>query len=476
MSPYPAGSLRELLVVAIPLVISAGSHAVMMFFDRVFLVKYSNVAFAASLPAGTVIWSMLAVPLGIVAYATTFVAQYHGAGNRLMVRKSVWHALGAAVIFGALLVVLGWPLGSLFESLGHGPEVAAAERAYFEVMLWICPVRIFVAAIAAFFNGRGRTKIVMTGSLIGMVANIGLDWMLIFGCGPIPELGIRGAGIATVLALAINMLFLLGVLIFENRHDRQLWAQAARFDTELAGRMLRFGTPAGFQFLFDIGAITVVVMLVGRISDEALGSTNLAFQLNSMLFIPLIGLSQAVSTIVGHRVGEDTPLLAKRSVRMAMWLGLAWSLPFLVAFVCAPRLVLQSIEVFAPGSLDPYASVMPTLLCFVAAYSVFDLMAAVYCGAIRGAGDTKFALYVFIVVNWGVMVAPLVVLELADANTLFRSWTVITLMIAILGIVFFWRYRSDRWTTMSVIEPDVTAGDAETSDSPVGDVCVSQQV
>lgn len=432
----------------------------MMFFDRLFLARYSDEAFAASLPAGVMIWTLLAVPLGIVAYSTTFVAQYHGAGNRVQVRKSVWQAIGASILFGIGIVLLSTPLVDLFDSLGHTPDVAKEEKIYFSAMVWICPVRIFVAAIAAFFNGRGQTRTVMAGSLVGMVVNVVLDACLIFGLGPCPRLGILGAAIATVVAMIVNAIYLIVVLLFENRDDADLWWQAAVFDRELSFRMLKFGLPQGVQFLFDIGSFTVVVFLVGRISQEALGATNLAFQINSMLFIPLIGLGQAVSTIVGHRVGEEIPEVATRSVRLAMQLGIAWTLPFIVLFIAAPDWTLWPFHQFASESLARYGPQMPVLLWFVAAYSAFDLMAVVYGAAIRGAGDTRFSLWTFLFVNWGVMVLPLVFFESQGTNSLMRSWTVITLTIATLGVVFWLRYRAGKWKSMSVIE-QVVIGDVQ---------------
>lgn len=455
LSVHPPGSFHELLIIAVPLVISAGSHAIMMFFDRLFLARYSDAAFAASLPAGTMLWSLLALPLGIIAYTTTFVSQYHGAGQRLMVRRSVWHATGAAIALGGLQVAAAPLITPLFGWFDHPANVVKQEVIYFEVMIWLCPLRLLVGAFAAFFNGRGRTKVVMYATIAACLLNTLLDAVFIFGMFGLPEMGIRGAALGTVISVGVNAAILVAAMLWENRADVRLWREAAAFDRELAGRMLRFGLPAGFQFLFDIGSFTVVVFLVGRISQEALGATNLAFQLNSLLFVPLIGLGQAVSTIVGHRVGEGDPELAKRSVRMAMYLGLAWTLPFIVVFLAAPEWTLWPIRAFASESLSRYGQQLHTLLWFVAAYSIFDLMALIYGGAIRGAGDTRFSLVVFIAVNWGAMVLPMALLEWTDSNTLLRAWTVVTATIGLLGVVFFARYVGGKWQQMSVIERSV---------------------
>lgn len=447
--------MRELLVIAVPLVISAGSHAIMMFCDRLFLARYSEDAFAASLPASTMVWTLLSVPLGIIAYTTTFVSQYHGAGQRVMVRRSVWHALGAAFVLGGLQVAAAPLIVPVFSWFEHPPSIVAEEVTYFGVMVWLCPLRLIVAAYAAFFNGRGRTKIVMHVTIASCVLNTILDALLIFGLGGFPRLGIAGAAWGTVLSVGFNAAALLVAVLWENRSDHKLWKEAAVLDTELGSRMVRFGFPAGLQFLFDIGSFTIVVFLVGRISQEALGATNLAFQLNSMLFVPLIGLGQAVTTIVGHRVGEGDPQLAKRSVTLSMRLGLAWTIPFIAVFLAAPDWTLWPVREFASESLARYGSEMQILLWYVAAYSLFDLMALVYGGAIRGAGDTRFSLAVFIVINWGFMVLAMVTLESLHANSLYRAWMVITVTIGLLGVVFYYRYLGGKWTSMSVIEKSV---------------------
>ena len=96
----PAGGYRELLAVAIPMVLSFGTQSVMHVVDRVFMTWYSKEAVAAALPAGILFWSCLSLPYGVISYANAFVAQYDGAKRRDRVSTSVWQAAYFAVASG----------------------------------------------------------------------------------------------------------------------------------------------------------------------------------------------------------------------------------------------------------------------------------------------------------------------------------------------------------------------------------------
>ena len=452
LSPYPAGSLRELLVVAVPLMVSTGSHAVMVFFDRLFLARYSAEAFAAAMPAGLLNWTLMALPLGLVSYASTFVAQYHGAERPDRVKATVWQAIFVALAAGAVLLA-GWPLWQrMIRLFGHSGNIVPDELAYLGVLTLLCPIRLLAAAAGAYFSGRGRTRVVMASGIAGAVTNLALNPLLIFGLAGLPAMGIRGAAWATVVSTAVELGVLVLVAVRERRPSVPTFRETFAFDRALTGRLVRYGLPQGVQYAADLGAFMLVIAIVGRIGDAALQATNLAFQMNSIAFIPLIGLGHAVSAVVGHRVGERRPDRADRSVWMAAAIGSAWMLPFCTAYVLAPDATLWPIARFADGNVEEFREEAKLLLRYIAVYSAFDIAAVVFGAAIRGAGDTRFSLWLTVLSCWLLMAVPLLVLSATGHSSLHAAWVLITLAIAAMGGGFLWRFLAGQWRSMTVMD------------------------
>src|SRR5262249_47768070 len=147
--------------------------------------------------------------------------------------------------------------------------------------------------------------------------------------------------------------------------------------------------PAGFQQFLDIACWSVFVQLVGGMGTDQLSAMSLIFNLNALVFIPLLGLGTAVTTLVGHRIGEGRPQLAVRTTWLAVALAMIYSALFAGVYVLAPDLILRP---YGLAKHPEVHSLVVFCLRFVAAYALFDAMAVIFNSAIRGAGDTRFAM------------------------------------------------------------------------------------
>ena len=155
------GGYRELLAIAVPMILSSGTQSLMQVIDRVFLTWHSEAAVAAALPAGMLFWSCLSFPFGVVAYANAFVAQYDGARQPGRAASCVWQAAYFAIAGGILLAFPAYWSGELFRGIGHSAEVQELEVEYFS---WIClgaAPALLSTALSAFFSGRGQTRLVL---------------------------------------------------------------------------------------------------------------------------------------------------------------------------------------------------------------------------------------------------------------------------------------------------------------------------
>jgi multidrug resistance protein, MATE family len=452
------GGGREVVTLALPLVVSTSSWTLMLFIDRVFLSWYSRDALAAAMPSSMLSFTLICFFLGIASYVNTFVAQYFGAGHSERIGMSVWQGVfvGAATFPLIALVV---PLAPwIFSLVGHEPAIQRMETTFFTIILWGMAASVMSAALSGFFTGRGRTQTVMVVDIGMALLNLVLDYILIFGKLGLPAMGIAGAAYATTIAYWFQFIaFLVLFLSRANRREFGTWI-GFRFDRELFGRLLWFGFPSGFQMLVDVVAFTFFIMLVGRLGPVELVVANVAFNINMLAFVPMLGAGIAVTTLVGQRLGENRPDLAARSAWSAAALSTGYMATISAVYVFAPDWLLYlhcaSMEAGEFARLSATAAV---LLRFVALYCMFDTLAVIFMGALKGAGDTRFILYVSTVLAVSMSAATWIGLECLDFG-LFGAWTIITVAIMAVGIVYTLRFMQGRWRSMRVIEAEYLGG------------------
>ena len=287
------GGYKEVLKVAGPLVLSMGSWSLLHFIDRMFLAWYSSEALAASMPASMLSFAFGSFFLGTAGYVNTFVAQYYGAKRFERVGASVWQGIYLCTIAGFLMLFFVPLAEPIFALAGHDAEVRPLEVVYFRILItWIWAV-FLMSAISTFFSGRGDTWTVMWVNVAVVFLNIGLDYVWIFGYWGFPEWGIRGAAWATAAAEVFGCLVFFGLMLRKKFRDRYHTLSAWRFDWALFKRLLKFGAPNGFQFMVEISAFTLFILFVGRLGRIELAAANVTFNINTLAFVPMLGVGIA---------------------------------------------------------------------------------------------------------------------------------------------------------------------------------------
>jgi MATE family multidrug resistance protein len=449
------GGLKQLLDVAIPLILSSGSYSVMMFVDRMFLSWHSEDAIAASVPASMANFSFSCLFYGTVIYTSTFVAQYFGAGQRDRIGATIWQGLRLALIGGVTMPFLGLVAPDLFALVGHDPQIQVLEVAYFRILNFAAGFWFFTSAFSCFFSGRGKTWPVMWMSVLMATLNGFLDYGLVLGNFGLPRLGIRGAGYATLISAAVGAI-VYGLLVCRPAND-QVFATCRnwRFDKGLFLRIVRFGAPSGLQFWLAITGFTVFILLVGRIGKLELVASNMAHQVNILGILPMVGIGIATSILVGRFQGADKSELAVRSTVSALSLGLAYSLGMALLYLGVPRLLLWPFtagqaEAATPAVLDLAVGI----LCFFAVITVIDSVIIVLAGTLKGAGDTCFVMYTNAITSAFCLILPTyVVIEILNLSV-YAAFVVVTAYYAVIATVFLTRFRHEKWKAIRVIEKE----------------------
>ncbi|ARN57899.1 MATE family efflux transporter [Sedimentisphaera salicampi] len=456
-------SAAEVLAVAIPLIISTSAHTVRTFTDRVFLMRYEPQAMSGAMFAGLCFFCICAFFLGIVSYVSTFVAQYNGSGRHYRIGQSVWQGVYLAIFFGIIGSFAYFLAEPLFRWMGHSSETLRYEVIYFRIMC-VSFIPVLVGqAFACFHIGRGKTKTVMYVNILTCAVNIILDYILIFGNFGAPELGIHGAGYATVASIAAGTLVYAGSFIRKKNQSRYGAVSGYPFLWPLTKRILRYGLPNGVNFMLDIAAFTSFLGFVGRYGEDIHTAASLVFSVNMIAFMPVIGLGMAVSVITGKYLGMNKPGLAVRNAWIAYSMALAYFICTGLMYVFAGKVLITPFTgEMAEGQVNALMSLAYPLMCFIAAFSIADAGAIIFSNVLKGAGDTRFVMTITITLSWLLMVLPSYV-SVKLSLPYFVPWIGLTVYIYMLNFAFLVRFLKGRWKKMRVIEMEAV--------EDIGDKC-----
>ena len=444
MKPY-----LDILRLVWPLALGMINNAVMQFVDRIYLAHDSLESLEAALPAGMLMWIFAGFFQTVVGYSSVFVAQYHGAGDESSCRASTRAAFAIAVVAGVLSLPLvhvgGWAL-----SLSTSSEaVLACEKSYFTILMLGAFFVYAQTAAAAYFTGRGLTRIVFWVNLFGNVLNLALDPFLIFGWCGFPKLGISGAAIASVASMAVQWL----VLEVALRRERS-GAPVAAGARSIAMRILRFGIPAGFHTVLNLLSFTIFVFVTGGVGELDLAVSNACFSVNYLLFAPMEGFALGASTLVAQAIGRGDPDAAVHDARRTIALGVGFVAILSLCVVLAAHPILS---LFVSGDLSGDSAALArfhslgfTLFLLMAAWQLFDAADVIVSGALKGAGDTKFVMWWMLATSFG-MWLPCVFLVRSFCNTMPSLWLTMIGYVVVICIGSFVRWHRGAWRAVKIV-------------------------
>lgn len=443
---------REIIVLATPVVISKLSFTAMGIVDTAMVGRLGPTEQGAVGLATTYMFTLYVFGLGLLGVVNTFVSQYHGAGRPRACGFALGQGIRIGVVVGAVTwvaVALSYPVWRLS---GLGEDVSELGYRYLFFRSLGLPAVFGYWVYNGYLEGLGRTRTPMLITIAANAVNIVADAVLIFGMGPIPAMGVDGAGIAT--AVSNGFMLLCFVLVVHRRRSAYQAFGAGEVQRPWHGatirRMFRIGLPMGFQFFGEIGAFLLFSVMVGWIGSVALAANQIAMRLMSISFMTGWGISVAATTLVGRHQGEKRPELAEIAARRCLQLMLGVSLVFGLLFATGAA---PLASLFSPYPEVVYQAALLVLVASV--FQVFDAVNMVAYGALKGAGDTRWPLWVVIAVNWGFGVPVVYLLTFPAGLGAVGAWAGMALMIGLQGGLLAWRFRTGRWRSITVVEDEL---------------------
>jgi len=450
--PQPWWGLGEVVRLSVPMVLNTVSYTIMQFVDGWMVSRVSKEALSAQFIGGISAFVPVCFFIGLLGCVNTFASQNLGAGRRersaLYGWQGLWLAWSAAGGLTFLILLAPYLLG-LF---GHEAEVTRLETQYFRILIGGGLFTLSARALGAFFVGVHRPGITLVAGVAANVVNLIGNYVLIYGKFGFPALGLAGAGIGTVMGSAVESAILMTVFVggavareFDVRGQWRIrWA--AMVD------LLRIGSPAGAMFLGDVLMWAIFMgRVIGGFGTADLAAAAILNRYWHLCFMPVLGISMAVTAIVGRFCGAGQPRLAWRRAHAGLLLVEAYMVTCgVVIWVAREPLV----GIFNEAANPLVQSIAARAMIFILLCQAFDALSVVFIGALRGAGDTLWPGAVQLVLAWGLgLGGSAAVARVWPEWGSFGSWAAVMVYIMLLGSVMWGRFLGGRWQRIKVVAP-----------------------
>ncbi|MDR1760501.1 MAG: MATE family efflux transporter [Fibrobacter sp.] len=446
LPPKQRGSMRELAMVALPMVLSMSFDTIMTFVDRFFLSRLGSEYMNAALAGGNSQMVLMTFFTGLMSYSTALVAQNLGAGKRDRCASVLTQTLILGVFSYPLILFLRPAAYLLFDISGIDSRQLAPQIAYFDILIYGSIITLFRHSLGCFFSGIGETRIVMVASFAGMFVNVILNYLLIFGNFGFPALGIEGAAIGTLAGGFAALLILVFRYLCRDIHERFQTKSLKNWHLRLdvIKTLVRKGSSSGMEMVLNMFAFQCMILLFHGQGLSVATAATIMFSWDMVAYVPLIGLEIAVMSLVGRYAGAKDRYSANRTTRSAIKLGWIFSVCALVAFVGFPGVLA---DVFKPDTPDLFFGEARPLAVFMirlaAVYVMINTVMVVFAGALRGVGDTFWVMIAMATISWFSVFSLWLSLYVFDLGAK-AGWCVLVGLTFLAPIVLFRRWHSGK--------------------------------
>ncbi len=459
LTKYPQGSVRELWTVSFPLMLSSLSLLAMLFCDRLFLAHYNAQAMSATVTAGSAAWAILGSFLIFASMAEVFVAQYNGAKLYNRIGTPVWQMLWFSCAMLLVLVPLALWGGRL---IFHGSPNIELEEIYFRYLLLFGVSFPIQGALAAFFVGRGKTRLVMLLAFWANVVNVLLDWLLIFGVeGWLEPMGIKGAAIATCFGNILQAAILAALFLRKEMRD-EFGTGRIGIEIKEMVKCLRVGAPQAFLLFVECIGWSFFYKTIALRGREEIFIMGIAQSIIILFMFAAEGIGRGAAAICGNLIGEGRAEESFKVFRSGLTIHLAFFAISSLLFLLYPQLLMNFFmsenlgfiqEGGAGGGSLSSANIkiLASVLQLSLFYLIFEGVRWLISGILSAAGDTLYLLVV------GTLTVPLCLLlpnYFFVGHGSFGVIGAIGICIAfscVVSSLFLWRLFGRRWQRINLL-------------------------
>lgn len=441
-SPRWMPEIRDTLVLATPVVITQVAQISMGFVDTVMVGRLGPEALAGVALGSTLFYTLIVVCMGVVMAVGPMVSQAFGAGDHATIGRSVRQGQWLAMILAIVFTLAIWNVEPALRLLGQSETNIAAAVSYLRAIVWGAFPFLGFVGLRGFVEGVSRPRPVMVIAFVGVFANIGLNWVLMYGKFGVPALGIVGTGIASATVFWLNFLALLVFVARERDFGIfRLFSTLGRPDGNMFRQLFRIGWPIGGSLGIESSLFMITVMMMGWISTDALAAHQVAIQCAAFTFMVPLGIGMAASVRVGQAAGRGDLQGVRWAGRAALAVSTTYMTLAALAFWLIPRgIVGLYLDLSVPRN-EPVVALAVILLRIAAVFQIFDGIQVTAAGALRGLKDTRVPMLISVASYWIVGLTSGYVLGFKAAWGPPGLWWGLVLGLASAAILLVLRFR-----------------------------------
>lgn len=390
--------LKEVLHLLFPMVLTMTLELSISVVDTIMLGHYSALHLAAVGLASSLWLPVGCFLIGVTFGITPLVTRHlHGRQPKL-VNLYMSQAIGLSVVLGLLASLLVVFLLPYFAGLmATEEETRRVSISYLYIFAPALPMLALMTAYKNLFEAAGRPGFPLFVASFGLVLNILFNYVLIFGKFGFPEMGAKGAALASALSLylAVSLFFVYDRFFNKSPlFTRLVWRYTRKFSI-----LLNVGAPAGFAFAFEVGLFSSMTWLISSFGDLALGGGQIVMSYTSFLFTPMMAMSAVTAIVVAKAMSKEGVEGVRKRIRVIVMLGLG--------YVCVCFTITQLFHDQIPyiySSNEQVVALAASILLISSCYQLPDMLQTVFTGALRGFRDTRSSMIAFGVSLFGLSI------------------------------------------------------------------------
>jgi putative MATE family efflux protein len=434
--------LRDMLALAIPVAFQQFITASLSMIDVLMVGQLGETSVAALGLANQIFFLLILFLFGVTSGMAIFTAQYWGKGDVESIHKVLGICLTMAILVAAAFTLAATLMPqNLMRFYTEDPEVIRLGSQYLRIVGMSYILMAVAVSYISVLRSITMVKLTMVVAVIALGLKTVLAYVLIFGIGIFPELGVRGAAIGTAFGWTFECILLL-ILVYVRKTPLAVNPLALfRFSRPFALNVLRTSMPAAInEVLWSLG-ITTYNAVYGHIGTDAIAAVNINATIEELVFVLFIGLGNACAIMVGNKIGAGGKDMAFEYGRRFLILGVAAAVMGGMIVLSVRNIVVGLYPLSAAGAVNLYS--LMTVYAFSSWLRVFNFM--LFIGALRAGGDTRYSMFTELFSIWVVGVPAALIGGFVLHLPVYGVYALVLLEEAVKAVIVFRRFLSRRW-------------------------------
>jgi MATE family multidrug resistance protein len=387
---------QKLIKLATPVLIASIAQTGMGFVDTIMAGGASASDMAAVAVASGLWFPIIFFGIGVLMAIIPVIAQLNGAGKQHQISFEVQQGIYIALLLLVPIILILFQTHTILSWMGV--EIALREKCYgyMTAMMFGAPAFLFFQALRNLTDGMSMTRPTMVIGFMGLLLNIPLNWMFVYGKFGLPALGGVGCGVATMIVYWFMAISLFVFIIISKRLSHlEVFRQIYRPDKIELAKLFRLGLPVSASIFFEVTLFAVVTLMVSSLGSDIVAAHQVAINFSSLVFMLPMSIGSAVTIRVGHTLGEGKSEGAVVAAKVGLGTGV------LLACMTAIITVLLSEHIARMYTDNYFVITLAThLLQLSALYQCADAVQVISAGALRGYKDMKAIFYITFTAYW----------------------------------------------------------------------------